>query len=74
MNRKVGEMLQTKITRLSLDQAKLLPAFREKWRALTLSTEPVDPETVVEAVKLAYTAIGLPKPEVLFFPSPYAAF
>ncbi|MDJ0703580.1 MAG: hypothetical protein QNJ46_09895 [Leptolyngbyaceae cyanobacterium MO_188.B28] len=66
-------MLHAKITQLTRDQATLIPEFREKWRALTLSTQPVDPQKATEAVEQAYRSIGLPKPETVFFTSPYAA-
>jgi hypothetical protein len=59
---------------LSAEQEALIPAYREKWRALALSTEPVNRQQASEAVKSAYSASGLKQPQILFYDSPYAAF
>ncbi|WP_017721028.1 DUF6745 domain-containing protein [Kamptonema formosum] len=58
---------------LTAEQEALIPAYREKWRALALSTEPVNRQQASEAVKFAYSASGLKEPQILFFDSPYAA-
>jgi len=58
---------------LTSEQQALIPYYREKWRKITLSTEPVDREKATAAVKAAYAAIGFQEPEIIFCESPYAA-
>lgn len=62
----------SKIEKLTLEQEALIPVYREKWRAIALSTEPIDRQKAKEAVFAAYAAIGKPEPKVLFCDSPQA--
>ncbi|MDZ7965068.1 MAG: hypothetical protein RM368_08835 [Nostoc sp. DedSLP03] len=62
------------IEKLTPEQEALIPVYREKWRAIALSTERVIREKASEAVKVAYTAFGFEQPEIIFCDSPYAAF
>ena len=65
-------MSQQKITKLTPEQEALIPVYREKWKAIALSTERIDSEkSTTEAVDSAYIAIGLYLPHILFFDSPY---
>lgn len=67
-------MLQTEIiTELTLEQNALIPVYRDKWRAIALSTEPINRHKAIEAIEAAYATMGERKPKVLFFDSPYAA-
>nr|WP_223265267.1 hypothetical protein [Nostoc sp. 'Peltigera membranacea cyanobiont' 210A] len=59
---------------LTPQQEALIPVYREKWRAIALSTERIDREKAAEALKVAYAAFGFEVPEIVFCDSPYAAF
>lgn len=61
------------ITHLTPEQEALIPVYREKWRKIAISTEPIDRQKATEAVKAAYTAISRQEPEILFCDSPDAA-
>ncbi|MBE9076089.1 hypothetical protein IQ241_02065 [Romeria aff. gracilis LEGE 07310] len=41
-------------TALTEEQEALLPMYRDKWRAIQISTEPIDQDKVSEAIKAAY--------------------
>ena len=50
-----------------------LGAAAAKWTAIGLSTAPADRDTAAEAVRIAYTSVGLPAPKhVVWFDSPLA--
>ncbi|MFB2973717.1 DUF6745 domain-containing protein [Aerosakkonema sp. BLCC-F183] len=66
-------MSQKKIEKLTPEQEALIPVYRDKWRKIALSTEPIDREKAAEAVKQAYKLIGLPEPKFIFYESPKAA-
>ncbi|WP_392479332.1 DUF6745 domain-containing protein [Nostoc sp. C110] len=59
------------IENLTPEQEALIPVYREKWRAIALSTERIDREKAAEVVKATYTAIGKQQPEIIFCESPY---
>ncbi|MEH2467490.1 hypothetical protein [Nostoc sp.] len=63
------------IEKLTPEQEALIPVYRQKWRAIALSTERIDKEKAAEAVKAAYVAIDFDyeEPEIFFQDSPYAA-
>ncbi|MEA5503196.1 hypothetical protein VB735_08760 [Halotia wernerae UHCC 0503] len=61
------------IEKLTPEQEALIPVYREKWRAIALSTERIDREKAAEVVKAAYVAIDYEQPEIIFCDSPYAA-
>lgn len=60
-------MSQQKITKLTPEQEALIPVYREKWRAIALSTERIDRQKTAEAVKAFYTALDLPQPNSVIF-------
>ncbi|WP_143467781.1 DUF6745 domain-containing protein [Leptolyngbya ohadii] len=60
-------------TQLPPEQDDLIPEFRKKWRSICLSTDPIDRARAIDAIEVAYTALGLAAPQVLFFDSPWAA-
>jgi len=66
-------MSQTKVKKLTPEQAALIPVYREKWRAIALSTGPINRSQAAETVKSAYSAIGLKAPEIIFVDRPYEA-
>ncbi len=73
-------MLQQKITKLTPEQEALIPVYREKWRAIALSTERIDREKAAEAIRSVYTLLSelypaffKQEPEIIFFDSPFAA-
>ncbi|WP_225912546.1 hypothetical protein [Nostoc flagelliforme] len=45
------------IEKLTPEQEALILVYREKWRAIALSTERIDREKAAKAVKAAYIAI-----------------
>jgi len=65
-------MSLTKIESLTPEQEALIPVYREKWKAIALSTEPIERQKASLAVKAAYATIGKKEPEILFFDSAYA--
>ena len=48
-------MSQIKIDKLTPEQEALIPVYRQKWKAIALSTEPIDRQKAAEVVKTAYT-------------------
>jgi hypothetical protein len=50
-------MSQTKVKKLTPEQAALIPVYRQKWRAISLSTGPINRSQAEETVKSAYSAI-----------------
>lgn len=50
------------LTSRTLEQEALIAAYRQKWRRVTLSTEPIDRKKAAEAVKAAYEVIGEQEP------------
>ena len=60
------------ITELTPEQEAMLPAFREKWRAIGLNTDPIDRQKAERSIKNLYKIAGEDEPIVLFFDSPAA--
>lgn len=58
---------------IDADSAYLLPEYKQKWRNLTLSTQPINIHQARTAVERAYQFLGYSKPSLLFFASPFAA-
>ena len=73
MSPKAGGMSQTKVKKLTPEQAALIPVYRQKWRAISLSTGPINRSQAAETIKSAYSAIGLKAPEIIFVDRPYEA-
>jgi hypothetical protein len=73
MSPKAGGMSQTKVKKLTPEQAALIPVYREKWRAISLSTGPINRSQAAETVKSAYSAIALKAPEIIFVDRAYEA-
>ncbi|MEG4206539.1 hypothetical protein QUA20_21760 [Microcoleus sp. Pol7_A1] len=48
-------MSQTKVKKLTPEQAALIPVYREKWRAIALSTGPIDRSQAAETILLKMT-------------------
>jgi hypothetical protein len=61
------------ITELTTKQEALISVYREKWRAIALSTERINRQKAEVAIKAAYQLIGLQEPEIIFCDSPYEA-
>ncbi len=66
-------MSQTKVKKLMPEQEALIPVYQEKWRAIALSTGPINRSQAVETIKAAYAIIGKKAPEVIFCDRPYQA-
>ncbi len=65
-------MSEAWIEKLTPEQEALIPVYREKWRAIALSTEPIDRQKATVAVKAVYAALGQQEPRIIFCSSPYA--
>jgi hypothetical protein len=63
----------TVLDNIDSESALLLAAYTHKWRALALSTQPINLEQAKTAVENVYANIGKGKPSVLFCPSPFSA-
>lgn len=61
------------LEKLTPEQEALIPVYRDKWKAIALSTEPINRQKATEAVKAAYAALGYEEPEILVCDSPYPA-
>ncbi|MEG5033930.1 hypothetical protein [Microcoleus sp. AT3-D2] len=59
-------MSQTKVKKLTPEQAALIPVYCEKWRARSLSTGPINRSQAAETIKSAYSAIGKTAPEIIW--------
>ena len=66
-------MSQTKLKKLMPEQEALIPVYQEKWRAIALSTGPINRSQAAETIKAAYALIGKKAPEVVFCDRPYEA-
>jgi hypothetical protein len=62
------------INEITTAQADLIPVYREKWRQIALSTQPIDRHKAAESILNAYAFAGIKPPEIVFCDSPYAAF
>ena len=61
------------IKQLTPEQEALIPSYRDRWKAVALSTQPLDKQKAAIAIESAYELIEFPKPHLFFFPSPIAA-
>ncbi|NJK51736.1 MAG: hypothetical protein HC936_01235 [Leptolyngbyaceae cyanobacterium SU_3_3] len=55
------------------EQRSSIPSYREKWREIALSTEPIDQQRAAAAIKSAYAVIGKRQPILEFCSSPQDA-
>ena len=62
------------INQLNLEQAAQILVYREKWRQVALSTQPIDRQKVAESIVSAYAIAGIKRPKIVLCDSPYAAF
>jgi hypothetical protein len=62
------------IAELTPEQEALIPVYREKWRAIALSTERIDRQKAANAIRAAYSIIGFEEPETIFCDSPSKAY
>jgi hypothetical protein len=51
-------MSQTKIESLTPEQEALIPAYRQKWTAIALSTQAIDRQQASKVIRSIYTTIG----------------
>jgi len=61
------------IDNLTPEQITQIPAYREKWRNIGLSTERIERSSATEAIKNLYEIRGIKTPTIAWFDSPYAA-
>ncbi len=66
-------MSQTKVKKLTPAQEALIPVYQEKWRAIALSTGPINRSQAAETIKAAYAVMGKKAPKVIFGDRPYEA-
>ncbi|MEG4037307.1 hypothetical protein QUA03_26205 [Microcoleus sp. S36b_A4] len=63
------------IEQLTPQQQALIPVYREHWRKIALSTEPIEREAAAKkSVRFAYAALGYKEPQIIICDSPRAAF
>ena len=62
------------IFKLTPEEENLLAGCRDKWKAIILSTKPINREKATEAVSAAYVYITKKKPKIIFFDNPYLAW
>jgi hypothetical protein len=58
------------IKSLTPEQEALILVYREKWRAIVLSTEPIDRQRAEGALRAAYALVGKADPEFRFLNGP----
>ncbi|MEG4068859.1 hypothetical protein QUA42_16275 [Microcoleus sp. Pol11C2] len=61
------------IEQVTPQQQALIPVYREKWRKIALSTEPIDRKKATQSVRCAYAALGYKEPQIVICDSPCAA-
>ena len=61
------------MTTITPEEIALIPIYREKWRQIGLSTQPIDRPIATAAIHAAYNIIDFPAPEIIFCDSPYIA-
>ena len=66
-------MLNFNIFQLTSEQHALISVYRNKWQQIALSSATSDRTSATTAINAAYEFIDLPKPDILFFSTPYAA-
>jgi len=74
-------MSQIKLDNLTPEQEALIPVYREKWRKIALSTEPLDSQKATDAVLSTYKVLKeslygsevKQEPKIIFLDSPYLA-
>jgi hypothetical protein len=62
-------MLKPEIIKLTREQEDLIPVYQDKWKQIILSTERIDRDAAIDAVKQAYALMNLPEPEIFFYES-----
>lgn len=65
-------MSEPKIIKLTREQENLIPVYQDKWKQIMLSTERINRDAAIDAIKQAYTLMNLPEPEIFFYQSLYA--
>lgn len=70
-----------KITQLTPEQEALIPVYKEKWKAIALSTERINRQKAAEALRDGYAemnhkklSIAVEDLDIVFCDSPYAAW
>ena len=61
------------MTILTPEQEALIPVYQEKWKAIALSTEPINRQRAEAAIKAVYAIMGKNAPQIRFCSSPYEA-
>lgn len=59
------------ISELSGEQLSLIPAFQDKWKAISLQTHPLNIYKARSTVRSVYDLMGKNDPKLLYFKSPY---
>ncbi|PSB43647.1 hypothetical protein C7B67_23575 [filamentous cyanobacterium Phorm 6] len=58
------------MTTITPEKIALISIYREKWREIGLSTQPIDRPQVTAAIHTAYNIIDFPTPEIIFCDRP----
>ncbi|MGD1808516.1 hypothetical protein ACP6PL_24200 [Dapis sp. BLCC M126] len=67
MAKRVSKMPKQIVSELFPEQEILLSKYIEKWKAIATLTQPIDRGKISAAIRVAYKASDLPKPEIIFF-------
>ncbi len=62
--------LKAFINKVPPEKQTLTTIYREKWREIIFSTEPIDRKKAAETVKTIYKILGEAEPEIIFHSSP----
>lgn len=58
---------------LTPEQEAIIPEYQEKWKRISVTTQPIEKIRAAAAIKGVYAVMGKPEPEVIFCTSPRAA-
>ncbi|BAZ51806.1 hypothetical protein NIES4103_44640 [Nostoc sp. NIES-4103] len=61
------------ITELTEEQEAMIAIYRDKWRKIAISTEPINHEKVAAVIKAAYAVSDYSEPKILFYSNPLIA-
>lgn len=66
-------MEQIKIDRLTPEQEAQILVYQQKWQQIVLSTERINRQKAIEAMRVTYALLGEREPDFIFCDSPHSA-
>ncbi len=73
MSIKHKKKIRQKIFEFIAELEALVPLYRDKWMAVALSCQPIEPDKAAATIKTAYAVLGKPEPEIFLCESPMTA-